>query len=165
MKVLSVRKYIRLKGYDYSKAGYYFITICVKNRENILGEVVGDDAHIVPFVRLSEYGRIVRKHILNISCSYSDVYVDKYIVMPNHIHMILILQNNSGTMWASSPTTARIPSIIRSLKTLVTKECEFSLWQRSYHDHIIRDEAEYQRILKYIDENPKRWFEDVYFMK
>ena len=98
---------------------------------------------------------------------YQDIFVDKYIIMPNHIHMILVLCDTdtveSGTMRASSPTAALIPGVIRSLKTLVAKECGFSFWQRSYHDHIIRNEDEYLRIWQYIYENPARWSEDIYY--
>ena len=166
MKELPVRKNIRLTGYDYSQNGAYFVTICVKGKHEILGEIVGDDAHIVPpFVVYSEYGNIVEKHIKNINGSHDDVNVDKYIIMPNHVHIILVLQNNDGTMWASSPTAAaaRIPGVIRTLKTLVTKQIGFSVWQRSYHDRIIRSEDEYHRIWQYIDENPVKWTEDEYY--
>jgi REP element-mobilizing transposase RayT len=89
------------------------------------------------------------------------------VIMPNHVHMILVLRDtkgSDGTMWASSPTAMRIPSVVRSMKTLVAKKCGFSFWQRAYHDHIIRDEAEYQKIWQYIDENPIRWHEDCYFV-
>jgi len=176
MKELPTRKSIRLKKYDYSGAGAYFVTICVKDRHKLLGEVVvGDDSHIVPpKVSHSEYGRIVDQFIKNITAAYKGVFVDKYIVMPNHIHIILVLENKknesnatageSGTMWASSPTMA-IPTIVRSLKILVAKKCGFSFWQRSYHDHIIRNEEEYLRIAQYIDENPARWQDDCYYTK
>jgi len=158
-----------LKDHDYSQAGYYFVTVCVKDGHEMLGRVVvGDDAHIVPpFVEHSKYGDAVHKCVRGINGSYCDVFVDKYVVMPNHIHMILVVRGlvrngDSGTMWASSPTAARVPNVIRSLKTLVAKECGFSFWQRSYHDHIIRNEDEYKRIWQYIDENPAKWAEDEY---
>ena len=163
-----MRKEIRLKGYDYSSAGCYFVTICVKDKHEMLGTIVGDDAHIVPRrIELSECGNITDKYISNINCAYENVVLDKYIIMPNHVHMIIAIchAGNSGTMWASSPTAAKIPSIVRSLKTLVAKECGFSFWQRAYHDRIIRGEAEYQRIWQYIDENPTRWEEDEYCIK
>ncbi|MCL2081285.1 MAG: transposase [Oscillospiraceae bacterium] len=175
---LPARKNIRLKDYDYSTAGYYFITICVKDKHEMLGKVcVGDDAHIVPpYIEHSDYGKIVVKYIENINISYDDISVDNYVVMPNHVHMLIVIKqdnggkdngrkDNGGTMWASSPTAARIPGVIRSLKTLVAKECGFSFWQRSYHDRIIRNEEDYQRIWQYIDENPARWAEDDYFVK
>ena len=144
------RKPNRLEGYDYSETGYYFITICTKDKKRILCDIVGDDAYIVP----KKAGKIASKYIKNIR------EIDKYVIMPNHIHLILKIEG--GTMWASSPTRS-VPSIIRSLKTLVSKECGEKLWQRSYYDHIIRGEGDYLEIWKYIDENPLKWKEDRFF--
>jgi len=90
----------------------------------------------------------------------------KYIIMPNHLHMIIIIKNEiggyaNGTMRTSCPTT--VPNLLRSFKTMVSKEIGFSLWQSRYHDHIIRNEADYLRIWQYIDENPIKWAEDEYY--
>ena len=156
---LPKRKPTRLKGYDYSTPGAYFITICVKERKELLSKIVGDDAHIVPGNSLSEIGLICDKYINNINIKYENVTVDKYVIMPNHIHFIIFLH---GTMWASSPTK-NIETIIRSFKTMVTKEIGFSIWQRSYHDHIIRDEKDYQKIWEYIDTNPLKWNLDCFY--
>ena len=81
--------------------------------------------------------------------------------MPNHIHMIIMLKDRA--MWASPPTNAMIPKIIRSLKILVTKEVGTSIFQESYYDHIIRDEADYLTKWNYIDTNPARWADDEYY--
>lgn len=140
------RKNNRLKNYNYSANGAYFITVCVKDRKNLLCNIVGDDAHIVP----SKYGLVVKKYIENIE------QIEKYVIMPNHIHMII---NINGAMWASPPTKS-ISSIIRSLKTLVTKEIGESIFQRSFYDHIIRNEQDYLEIWNYIDTNPLKWKED-----
>jgi len=166
---LSKRKNLRLKDYDYSKNGAYFVTICVREKHEMLGKIVGGDAHIAPISQLSEYGLVVQKHIENINTSYPYVSVNKYVIMPNHIHLIFVINGTidfvyGGTMWASSPTSAVIPTIVRTLKTMVTKECGFSFWQRSYHDHIIQNEDEYRKIWQYIDENPAKWEEDRYFI-
>ena len=100
--ILPKRKPTRLKGYDYSTAGAYFITICVKNRKELLSKIiVGDDALIVPKNQISNYGSICDKYINNINNKYENVTVDKYVIMPNHIHLIIFLH---GTMKASSPT-------------------------------------------------------------
>ena len=208
MKELPVRKHLRLKGYDYGNNGIYYITICVKDRHELLGKIVGRDALIAPFVQLSDYGTIVDKYINNITLKEIGVFVDKYVIMPNHIHLLIILnrnendkmrasrqnengamgvprqnengamrasrqnengvmgvprQNENGAMRASRPTNAVIPNIIRSLKKMVSRELGFSIWQTSYHDHIIRNEAEYQRISQYIDKNPERWAEDEFY--
>ena len=156
---LPVRKKIRLEGHDYSQVGAYFVTICVENRHEMLGEVVGRDALIAPRVRLSEYGEIVTKHIERINVCYTSARVDHYVVMPNHIHMLISIH---GAMKASRPT---VSTLVRSLKTMITKDFGFSLFQTSFHDHIIRDEADYRRIWQYIDENPAKWTEDQYYTK
>ncbi|MBR5528444.1 MAG: transposase [Clostridia bacterium] len=157
---LPTRKPTRLKGYDYSTPGAYFITICTKDRRLLLSEIiVGDDAHIVPQNNLSQIGMICDNYINNINIKYGNVTVDKYVIMPNHIHLIIFLH---GTMRASSPTK-NIETILRSFKTMVTKEIGHSIWQRSYHDHIIRNEHDYQKIWEYIDTNVIRWEKDCFY--
>jgi REP element-mobilizing transposase RayT len=147
---LPKRKQNRLQNYDYSGDGYYFITICTQNHAQILCEIVGDDAHIVP----TPFGIITEKYIKSI------VGIDKYVIMPNHIHLIIKIDN--GTMWASSPTQS-ISQLIKSFKILVTKEIGKPIFQRSFHDHVIRNENDYLKIWNYIDENPAKWQEDQYY--
>ena len=156
---LPKRKPTRLKGYDYSTSGAYFLTICVKDRKQLLSKIVGDDAYIVPQNNLSEIGLICDKYINNINIKYENVTIDKYVIMPNHIHLLIFL---NGTMRASSPTK-NVETIIRSFKTMVTKEIGQSIWQRSYHDHIIRGEKDYQKIWEYIDTNPLKWKLDCFY--
>ncbi len=157
---LPKRKPTRLKGYDYSTPGMYFLTICVKDRKELLSKIiVGDDEGIVPKIQLSNYGMICERYINNINIKYENVTVDKYVIMPNHIHLIIFLH---GTMRASSPTK-NIENIIRSFKIMVTKEIGKSIWQRSYHDHIIRGEKDYQKIWEYIDTNVLRWENDCFY--
>ena len=138
------RKPNRLENYDYSKNGAYFITVCVKGRKPILSKIVGDDAHIVP----QKCGKIVEKYIRNVP------EIRKYIIMPDHIHFIIQIEN--GTMWASSPTN-RVATIVRSLKTLTTKEIGKSIFQRSYYDHVIRNQDDYNETWEYIENNPKKY--------
>ena len=157
---LPKRNPTRLKGYDYSTPGAYFITICTQDRKELLSEIiVGDDAYIVPQNNLSKIGLVCDKYINNINNKYENVTVDKYVTMPNHIHLIIFLH---GTMRASSPTN-NIETIIRSFKTMVTKEIGTSIWQRSYHDHIIRGDKDYQKIWEYIDTNVIRWKKDCFY--
>jgi len=152
---------MRLKEYDYSSAGYYFITICIKNRHELLGEIVGDAALGVPPGKLTKVGTIVRQRIERINTS-SHCQVDNFVIMPNHVHLLLAIK--SGTPRAASPTKAAIPQIVNALKSLTSKEFGESIWQRSYHDHIIRDEFEYRRIWQYIDNNPATWTNDCYYV-
>ena len=157
---LPKRKPTRLKNYDYSSTGAYFITICTKDRKEILSKItVGDDAHIVPKNTLSSYGLICDKYIKNISEMYENIKIDKYVIMPNHIHLLISV---CGTMWASSPTK-NIESIIRSFKVLASKEVGFSIWQRSFHDHIIRGKEDYKKIYEYIDNNVLKWNDDCFY--
>ncbi len=154
------RKKIRLKGFDYSSCGAYFVTICTKDRSEILSNIVGYYAYIVPNTVLSEIGMVVQKYINGI------VGIDKYVIMPNHIHLIIFIYGyEDGTMRASPPTTQSISQLIKSFKTLVTKQIGYSIWQRSFHDHVIRNEIEYLKIWQYIDTNPQKWEEDCYHTK
>ncbi len=96
--------------------------------------------------------------IRNIKDYYRNTFVDTYVIMPNHIHMIIQLeQANNGSMWSSTPT---IPQIISTLKSLITKQIGHSIFQRNYYEHIIRNEKEYIKIFEYIKNNPLKWKED-----
>ena len=144
------RKQNRLPEYDYSQGGAYFITICTQDRRKILSDIVGDDAHIVPKL----YGAIVEKYIRNVP------QIEKYVIMPDHIHMIIRLPY--GSMWASTPTNDyvgadahirpknKVASIVRSIKVLTTKEIGKPIFQRSYYDHVIRNQQDYNEIWQYI---------------
>ena len=157
------RKNIRVKDYDYSQNGAYFITICVEGHRKLLGAVVGCDDLGALIVRLSEYGIIVQENIELIESYYKYVFVDKYVIMPNHVHMIIALSNPLSGVPRSSRPTAQIPSIIAAFKKFTAKEMTMNIWQTSYHDHIIRNEADCLRIWQYIDENPAKWEDDKYF--
>lgn len=158
MDNLQKRKQLRLKGYDYSKCGAYFITICVKGRKCILSNIVVNDDKTAPSVKLTEIGNLVYKYIVQIKG------INSFVIMPNHIHLIIIKNDEQdGTMRSSCPTS--ISNDIRTFKTLVTKELGKSIWQTSFYDHIIRDDYDYMIHLQYIDENPAKWLEDKYYIK
>ena len=148
------RKPNRLKNYDYSSQGAYFITICTLDRKCTLSHIVGGDALIAPQTNLTHCGEIARKYIESMPG------IDKYVIMPNHIHLLIAID---GPMKASAPTIS-VPNLIRSFKVLVSKEIGQSIWQRSYHDHIIRDEEDYLNHLQYIVNNPAKWSEDNYYI-
>ncbi len=174
---LPKRKNIRLKDYGYSQNGAYFVIICTQNRECYLGEIVVGEGFPLPNVRLNESGKIINEHIGRISTKYISAKIDKYIIMPNHIHMIIVLKNNETHVnGAENPGTGNpsptIGNIIGWYKYQTTREFNIisgtvglKLWQRSYHDHIIRNEQEYQKIWEYIDTNPQKWKEDCYHAK
>lgn len=155
---LPQRKNMRLKGYDYSQDGAYFITICVKDRHCLLWE--NDVGACIARPGLSEIGMIINTAINNIHQIYKTIYIDKYVIMPNHIHMILVLQGDNGRAMRA-PT---VSTIINQMKGYVSKQIGYSIWQKLFHDHIIRSEEEYQRIWEYIDTNPLKWQDDRYFV-
>ena len=162
---LSNRKRTRLLGYDYSSAGAYFITICAKKKKCLFSNIVGDDAHGVPQNKLTKIGAIIQKHILS-GKNINGVTIDKYVIMPNHIHIILFVDDMiDGTPRASSPTIAIIPRFVAALKRFTNQEIGRNIFQRSYHDHIIRNEADYLRIWEYIENNPKQWELDCFYME
>ena len=161
---LQKRKNLRLQNYNYSNNGAYFITICTKDKNQILSKNVGCDDLGEPKNILSPYGMIVDCFIKSINTAYKNVTVDKYCIMPNHIHFILVVNQLNGVPWSSRPTQL-IPKVITALKRMSNKKVGFNLWQTSYYDHIIRNEQELLGTRKYIDENPIKWELDKYFLQ
>ena len=153
---MQTRKKLRLSEFDYRENGAYFVTICAKNRRHCLSYVVGADAHIGPHTALTKWGVVVQTHMLKMPG------IDKYVIMPNHVHMIVRIESGDGPMWASAPTQS-VSARIRSFKTLVSKQIGTSIWQRSFYDHVIRNEEDYLHIWQYIDNNPAKWAEDEYY--
>lgn len=165
MKELRKRKPNRLSGFDYSSPGYYFLTICVIERYPILRCRGAQCAPAVEFPNLSYAGKVTEQAICEIALHYPHVSVEKYVIMPNHIHMILHI-GNGRTLCA--PTTrdaeqSMVARVVKHMKEHVTKTIGYSIWQKSYHDHIIRNEADYLRIWNYIETNPEKWREDRYY--
>ncbi len=165
LKELPERKAIRLKDYDYSQKGCYFITMCVKGRHEMLGKVVvGRGFPDAPYVEMSEYGICLQNSIDFVRRNNDNIKIDNYIIMPNHAHLLVtICHSVNGASGKPRPTNAIIPKLISSIKRFTNREIGFDIWQTSYHDHIVRNEEEYRHIRTYIDENPARWEEDSYF--
>lgn len=150
------RKNIRLKSYDYSSAGVYLLTVCTKNRIRYLWNNVGAPIGRPQNELLSRYGMIVDTAINKITEKYSAVSVDNYSIMPDHIHLLVQIHSIDGRPLAA-PTTS---TIINQMKGWVTKQIGFSIWQKSFHDHIIRNEHDYLEALKYIEYNPYKYIKD-----
>ncbi len=158
------RKPTRLKEYNYSCNGVYFVTICSKDKKPIFSKIVGDGVLDVPKVVLSEYGCIVCKYLEQISKHYNYLNIDNYVVMPNHIH-ILIRVCDDGTSRTPSPTNSILPSFVSTFKRFVNKEVGENIFQRSFHDHIIRNELDYIEHYTYIENNPAKWeFDELYII-
>ena len=149
------RKRNRLKEYDYSQNGAYYVTMCTKNRCAILGTINLES----PLPLLSKSGLIVEQEIIRLNQLYKSVVVDKYVIMPNHIHLVIFISNEEN----NSDKNPTVPNIIRQFKGIITKKIGKSIWQRSYYDRIIRNKDEYLLIWQYIDGNPEQWKEDEYF--
>lgn len=151
MKEFPKRKSTRLKEFDYSQFGFYFVTICIKNRKEFFSKI--DNSSVV----LSKYGNIIKNIIMNLH-SYDNVEIDCYVIMPNHIHLIIILDKDENKRNYS------LSDVVGKLKSFASKEIRKSLedkeifeWQKSFYDRIIRNEKELYQIRKYIQENPLRW--------
>ena len=161
---LPKRKIIRLQNYDYSQSGAYFITICTGDHAQILSDIVGEGS---PLPQLTPQGKIAEKILLSVNQKYPAVKVDKYVIMPNHIHIIFVIDSNGRGN--PSPT---ISTVMGWLKYNITKtinqylgNSENKIFQRSFYDHVIRDEQDYFKIWNYIDTNPAKWQEDKYYNK
>jgi len=167
------RKLNRLADYDYSRSGYYFVTLCTKDKIEYFGKFLKEK------IVLSKIGEIAHSHWLSIPAHYENVKIDSFIIMPNHIHCIIIIDNaevNVGTeqcsvptnigqtlISASTPNYGLLSKIIKSFKEAVTKDVRrntgyrtFS-WQRSFYDHVIRNDVALREIRKYIVLNPAKW--------
>ncbi len=180
------RRSIRLKGYDYSKEGLYFITICTQNREHLFGEIV--DGKMI----LNEYGEIVKNKWYDLINHNNYIKLDEFIIMPNHIHGIIEIEYNVGVPLVGTQTTDTqineteskqgqaqgvahtVCEIIGGFKSKTT--CEYikmvkngilppfekRIWQRNYYENIIRNEKHYKNVSEYIKNNPQKWNDDKY---
>ncbi len=172
---LPKRKPMRLKGYDYSADGYYFVTTCAKDKRCLFSTIrpavphtpsgmhpVGRGILDAPPVELSEYGKVVESALLFLHTHSKRVRVHRYVIMPNHVH--LLLQVLPGASGKPRPTNEEIPKFMSSLKRYSNRVTGQDLWQDTYYDHIIRDEEDYLRVWEYIETNPGKWREDTYFV-
>ena len=174
---LPKRKQIRLKDYDYSQNGAYFVTVCAQNREMLFGDIddvkhiaVGADDPVRPSVKLSEIGNIIENCWNEINNIYNNICTDKYCIMPDHFHGIIIIkdtdtggqdQDINGNQDTGGQGRPPLHKIVQGFKSVTTRLCfpygYRKIWQRSYYEHIIRNQTEYEEIWQYIDKNPIKW--------
>lgn len=168
-------KSIRLKGYDYSRAGAYFVTICTHNKECLFGSVMNEN------MVLNDFGRMVDVEWLKTAEIRKNVVLDGYVIMPNHFHGIFLITENDGgkarlattgynvsiKMEFGKPKPGSLPVIVGSFKSAVTRQINLvrgtprkEVWQRNYYEHIIRNPDELNRIREYIINNPLKWHLD-----
>ena len=149
------RKHPRLEHYDYSTAGAYYITICTHNRRYLLSHIVGQGLGPAK-IQYTPYGKIANEQLLLLENRYPSLKIDQYVIMPNHIHVIFLLEAAGAS---SRPT---ITDIICAYKSLTTRECKKThpidkLFQTSFYEHVIRGREDYNEIAEYIVNNPKQW--------
>ena len=170
-KSLPIRKNTRLRNYNYNWMSSYFITICTKDHKKILCEinkkyienktdVLYEKIPVSIELVLSDIGKIVEKYIESSKTVYENITVENYVIMPNHIHLLLYVSHNSDE---TTKTGEAIPKFVAALKHLVNKDCGENIFQRSYHDHIVRGEKDFDKIWDYIDGNPVIWEEDCFY--
>ncbi len=170
------RRSVRLRDYDYSQSGLYFITICAKDKVPLFGEIIDNE------MILNQNGQIVRDCWLKTEQIRTNIVLGEYVIMPNHFHAIFAIDDSVCRGVLNTPaninivpndnpdmntTSLQSPSqtvgaIVRGFKSSVTKCIGFPVWQRNYHEHIIRNKNSLQTISQYIIENPARWQDDCY---
>ena len=162
---LPKRKPTRLADYDYSTSGYYFVTICTHNRKNLFSNIVGQG--LAPAEnKLCAFGKIAKQELCDLEKRYKTIKIDKYVIMPNHIHAIIVIKNETA---GASPCPT-LSDVVCTFKSFTTRKCHLinfdtKIWQTSFYDHIIRDEKDYLKIWNYIDANPQKWNEDCFYIE
>ncbi len=160
------RKRNRLADCGYDAPGAYFITICTAEKKRLLSEILAGEALTSPAVALTALGELVQVRLLALPDRFPNLRLDKYVLMPNHVHILLTLTQAEGSGGASpSPT---VIDAVRAFKSITARLARpylsgSPLWQRSFYDHVVRNEADYREIWNYIDGNPSKWAEDRFF--
>ena len=175
------RKTTRMKGADYNATGVFFLTICTKERRCILSKVTNTNGELTatdkqtspdfvgtgvpdgPKIKLTKYGKIADKYINQLNGFYNDLSVESYVIMPNHVHILLFVRD-----YAFGPSRTPVPTIqnttvsrfVSTFKRFCNKDIGENIWQYRSYDHIIRNKQDYEKHLKYIYENPIRWYYD-----
>jgi len=162
-KDFTQRKSLRWKGFDYNRSGMYFITICTKDRRCFLSRLVGIGVLDDPRIELLPFGEIADKYIKQLNNFYDNLSIERYVIMPNHIHILLFIKpNENGSSRTPIPTAQNsiVSRFVSTFKRFCNKDCGKNIWQNHFHDHIIRDHDDYEAYVKYILENPKDWLRD-----
>ncbi len=154
MNNLPMRKRIRIENFDYSTPGAYFITVCAANREHIFWSDRRGELCSPADILLSDIGTIVDKETQKLNTVYAAVRVDKYCIMPDHIHMILFIDTHADGRPQVAPTISRV---MKQFKGSVTKQVGRAIWQKSFYEHGIRNQQDYCEISEYIENNPLKY--------
>ena len=172
MDELKNRKTTRLKGAHYNRNGVVFLTICTKDRRCVLSRIVGTGVLDGPQIELTSYGKIADKYIRQLNDFYDDLSVESYVIMPNHIHIMLWVKGDRNEsperLGENGPSRTPVPTVQNSIpsrflstfKRFCNKEYGTNIWQYRSNDHIIRNRQDYEEHLQYIYENPIYWYYD-----
>ena len=173
MDALQKRKTPRCFAIDYDHIGVYFITICTQDRRCILSQIVGTGVPDCPKIALTKYGEIAEKYIRQIGNYYDHLSIESYVIMPNHIHLLLFVKN--GTVTENGQSRTPVPTVraqransafsrfLSTFKRFCNKEYGENIWQARAYDHVIRSGEDYAAHLRYIQENPARWqYDELY---
>lgn len=156
------RRSIRLRGYDYSQNGVYFVTLCTQNRECLFGRIVGGE------IRLNDFGMIISDTWIWMKKQYDYVDLGEFVIMPNHFHGLLLIHKcRGGSRTAPTERSKPLGRLLGVFKTVSTKRINgirqtpgVAVWQRNYYEHIVRDDDESSRIREYTIGNPANWDHD-----
>lgn len=155
---------MRLKAYDYRSAGAYFVTFCTDRKRHLLGRIADGQSE------LNEFGLAVESQWNGLAERFDGVLLDSFVVMPNHVHGLIVLQDNVGS--GLNPTLQRpsLPKVMWALKTFSARDInelrgtpKATVWQPKYYEHIVRSEDALSRIRDYIANNPAKWAEDRFY--
>ena len=156
---------MRLPGYDYNIPGAYFLTICVENRKCILSRVIEADILHSPSIELLPYGKIADKYINQLDAFYDDLSVESYVIMPNHIHILLRVLERTSKRSVSTLQNSIVSRFVSTFKRFCNKEYGKNIWQTRSYDHVIRNQTDFDKHLQYIYENPFGWAKDDLFVQ
>lgn len=154
------RASLRLQGHNYTTPRWYFVTLCTQGMKQIMGSV------ICSTVYLSDYGHTVNLYWLSLEARYSNLYLGEYVIMPNHIHSVVCIERADKNL---SDIVGEFKSLsasayIRGTKNGIYPSLEHNVWQRGFHNRIVRSTKDRLRIVQYINNNPTKWFSDRYFV-
>jgi putative transposase len=149
------RRSIRMQGYDYAQAGAYFITICTHHRESLFGEVQND------MMNPNIYGKLVAQNWQRLSEFHSNLSLDAFVVMPNHLHGILILRDVGGPLKPIGEMIGRFKGFSTKAVNQLRKSAGMALWQRNYYEQVVRSEVMLNAVREYILQNPAKWSQDT----
>ena len=156
MEAQPKRKSIRIENYHYSAPGAYFVTICAANRAQIFWKAVGAAICRPQDIVLSDIGKVVEQGVLQISNHYENVAVDNFCIMPDHMHLILVIHSDEDGRQIAAPT---ISMVVGHMKRWVSMQIGRSIWQKSFYEHGIRNQQDYDEIWEYIENNPLKYMQ------